>query len=207
MQLARLYMARPPRWCLSSPPFKEDSIGTAPLNLDGSVGTEWQLPTASDQPLLPSQPQVKAPSSLLYGNCPPSSANPPTIYVPDNSTQGNLPPTRNAQACAVAVNSPESPPSDDSAKSDEEADLSADLVSREDTRKRKAPAGGDDGEGKKQPVKRATHNIIEMRYRTNVNEKALRDSLPESRIISMNLREGVAADECDRLHRPVPAHN
>ncbi|KAK4070047.1 transcriptional regulator family: Helix-loop-helix [Purpureocillium lilacinum] len=179
----------------------------------------WNAADAASQPLYGSPIEVESlidafkEDSICTAPLNQDGATPPTIHVPDTSTQDNLPPTRNTQACAVTVNSPENASSDDSAKSDAEArqDLSpklADLVGGKDTRKRKAAAGGDDGEGKKHPVKRATHNIIERRYRTNLEEKiaALRDSVPRSRIISMNVREGAGADQCDELHRPVPAH-
>ncbi|KAJ6436491.1 Endonuclease/exonuclease/phosphatase [Purpureocillium lavendulum] len=187
--------------------FRDNSIGTAPLNQDGSVGTAWQLSTSSDHPPVQSQPQFEAPSSLFFDNCPPN-ANPPTKHVPDASTQSNLPATRNTQARAVTANSPKSASSDNSAKGDEEAMRGFSLglpglVDGKDTRKRKASARGDDVEGKKQPVKRATHNMIERRYRTNVNEKIalLRDSVPSSRI-----RDEGSVDDRNELRGPMPAH-
>lgn len=58
------------------------------------------------------------------------------------------------------------------------------------------------------PVKKTAHNMIEKRYRTNLNDKiaALRDSVPSLRVMTKNARgEDTTADRED-LQGLTPAH-
>jgi len=60
--------------------------------------------------------------------------------------------------------------------------------------------------GRRQPVKKTAHNMIEKRYRTNLNDKiaALRDSVPSLRIISRKNSRGEEVQE--DLQGLTPAH-
>ena len=80
-------------------------------------------------------------------------------------------------------------------------------------RKRKSSASGDDEEdedssGQHPPVKKTAHNMIEKRYRTNLNDKiaALRDSVPSLRIMTKSTRGEDTADDREELHGLTPAH-
>ncbi|RPA84617.1 hypothetical protein BJ508DRAFT_303722 [Ascobolus immersus RN42] len=77
------------------------------------------------------------------------------------------------------------------------------------SKKRKTSSSSDDGgstqPGKKQPKKTA-HNMIEKRYRTNLNDKiaALRDSVPSLRVMAGTSKLG--DDEDEDLEGLTPAH-
>jgi hypothetical protein len=82
-----------------------------------------------------------------------------------------------------------------------------------DSRKRKASADAEDEEdddptGQHPPVKKTAHNMIEKRYRTNLNDKiaALRDSVPSLRIMSKSARGEDTADDREELQGLTPAH-
>lgn len=77
------------------------------------------------------------------------------------------------------------------------------------SRKRKASADEeDDDDDEDQPVKKTAHNMIEKRYRTNLNDKiaALRDSVPSLRIISKSARGEDTTEDREELHGLTPAH-
>ncbi len=65
----------------------------------------------------------------------------------------------------------------------------------------------DDGDDDK-PVKKTAHNMIEKRYRTNINDKiaALRDSVPSLRIMSKSARGEDTTHDREELHGLTPAH-
>jgi hypothetical protein len=80
------------------------------------------------------------------------------------------------------------------------------------SRKRKSSVEDDDEDDDDldgpHPVKKTAHNMIEKRYRTNLNDKiaALRDSVPSLRIMSKSSRgEDTTADR-EELHGLTPAH-
>ncbi|RKU49077.1 hypothetical protein DL546_004306 [Coniochaeta pulveracea] len=83
------------------------------------------------------------------------------------------------------------------------------------SRKRKSSADVDvddddddeDGDGQ-QPVKKTAHNMIEKRYRTNLNDKiaALRDSVPALRIMSKSARGEDTTEDREELQGLTPAH-
>jgi len=56
------------------------------------------------------------------------------------------------------------------------------------------------------PVKKTAHNMIEKRYRTNLNDKiaALRDSVPSLRVVSKKGTKGEDGEE--DLQGLTPAH-
>ena len=87
-------------------------------------------------------------------------------------------------------------------------------TSKASSRKRKATDDlddydDDDDEGEsQQPVKKTAHNMIEKRYRTNLNDKiaALRDSVPSLRIMSKSARGEDTTLDREELHGLTPAH-
>jgi hypothetical protein len=63
--------------------------------------------------------------------------------------------------------------------------------------------------GKEQPVKKTAHNMIEKRYRNNLNDKiaALRDSVPSLRVMSRGNGQGAEEDDDpEDLEGLTPAH-
>jgi hypothetical protein len=79
------------------------------------------------------------------------------------------------------------------------------------SRKRKSSADPEDDEDEDdgdQPVKKTAHNMIEKRYRTNLNDKiaALRDSVPSLRIMSKSARGEDTTEDREELHGLTPAH-
>ncbi|KAL1889153.1 Clr6 histone deacetylase associated PHD protein-2 Cph2 [Sporothrix stenoceras] len=84
---------------------------------------------------------------------------------------------------------------------------------RSNSRKRKSSADDDDDDDDEdddgtQPVKKTAHNMIEKRYRTNLNDKiaALRDSVPSLRIMSKSARGEDTTEDREELHGLTPAH-
>jgi hypothetical protein len=87
---------------------------------------------------------------------------------------------------------------------------------QDSSRKRKSSASADDdddddedgAEGQPPPVKKTAHNMIEKRYRTNLNDKiaALRDSVPSLRAGKMNAKGERNNEEKEDLHGLTPAH-
>ena len=82
-----------------------------------------------------------------------------------------------------------------------------------ESRKRKSSAEADDEDdedssGQHPPVKKTAHNMIEKRYRTNLNDKiaALRDSVPSLRIMTKSARGEDTADDREDLQGLTPAH-
>ncbi|KAI0477821.1 helix-loop-helix DNA-binding domain-containing protein [Xylariaceae sp. FL0804] len=81
------------------------------------------------------------------------------------------------------------------------------------SRKRKSSAEVDDDDDDDEldahhPVKKTAHNMIEKRYRTNLNDKiaALRDSVPSLRIMSKSARGEDTTEDREELHGLTPAH-
>ena len=79
-------------------------------------------------------------------------------------------------------------------------------------RKRKSSAEADneddeDSSGQHAP-KKTSHNMIEKRYRTNLNDKiaALRDSVPSLRIMTKSARGEDTAEDREELQGLTPAH-
>ncbi|KAJ3522308.1 hypothetical protein NM208_g12915 [Fusarium decemcellulare] len=85
-------------------------------------------------------------------------------------------------------------------------------MSSKASRKRKSSADPEDEEEEdddgNQPVKKTAHNMIEKRYRTNLNDKiaALRDSVPSLRIMSKSARGEDTTEDREELHGLTPAH-
>jgi len=66
----------------------------------------------------------------------------------------------------------------------------------------------DEDDDDAQPVKKTAHNMIEKRYRTNLNDKiaALRDSVPSLRIMSKSVKGEDTSGDREELHGLTPAH-
>lgn len=82
---------------------------------------------------------------------------------------------------------------------------------KQKSKKRKVSVDDDDDEeddedGK--PVKKTSHNMIEKRYRNNLNDKiaALRDAVPSLRIMSKSARGEDTTEDRQELHGLTPAH-
>lgn len=80
-----------------------------------------------------------------------------------------------------------------------------------ESRKRKVssePDDDDDDGDDDKPVKKTAHNMIEKRYRTNINDKiaALRDSVPSLRIMTKSARGEDTTQDREELHGLTPAH-
>jgi len=79
-------------------------------------------------------------------------------------------------------------------------------------RKRKSSTEAEDEDdedsGDHPPVKKTAHNMIEKRYRTNLNDKiaALRDSVPSLRIMQKSARGEDTAGDREELQGLTPAH-
>ncbi|ROV87108.1 hypothetical protein VSDG_10038 [Cytospora chrysosperma] len=85
--------------------------------------------------------------------------------------------------------------------------------SKPGSRKRKSSADDDDmddddDDDSQHPVKKTAHNMIEKRYRTNLNDKiaALRDSVPSLRVLSKSARGEDTTEDREELHGLTPAH-
>ncbi|KAK1831090.1 sterol regulatory element-binding protein 1 [Podospora conica] len=79
------------------------------------------------------------------------------------------------------------------------------------SRKRKSSGEDDDDDDDdldEHPVKKTAHNMIEKRYRTNLNDKiaALRDSVPSLRIMTKSARGEDTTEDREELHGLTPAH-
>ncbi|KAF6821487.1 helix-loop-helix DNA-binding domain-containing protein [Colletotrichum plurivorum] len=119
-----------------------------------------------------------------------------------------------AMPAHLQYQSPKSEPSPGSATSDHKAvGLSSPDAhdSSKASRKRKSSADvedDDDEDDENQPVKKTAHNMIEKRYRTNLNDKiaALRDSVPSLRIMSKSARGEDTTEDREELHGLTPAH-
>jgi hypothetical protein len=81
------------------------------------------------------------------------------------------------------------------------------------SRKRKSSASADEDdddedEDSNPPAKKTAHNMIEKRYRVNLNDKiaALRESVPSLRIMRKSQRGEDTADDRENLQGLQPAH-
>lgn len=107
--------------------------------------------------------------------------------------------------------SPRSASSPDSAGGDSKNGAISSPDGKHDSRKRKVSAELDDDDevdDDDKPVKKTAHNMIEKRYRTNINDKisALRDSVPSLRIMSKSARGEDTTEDREELHGLTPAH-
>lgn len=85
------------------------------------------------------------------------------------------------------------------------------LSSKPQAKKRKMSEDDDEDEDEDddgKPVKKTSHNMIEKRYRNNLNDKiaALRDAVPSLRIMSKSARGEDTTEDRQELHGLTPAH-
>lgn len=117
-----------------------------------------------------------------------------------------------AMPAHLQYHSPKSEPSPGSSKGAASSPETSDPL-KPGSRKRKSTDDVDDddfdedGDGQ-QPIKKTAHNMIEKRYRTNLNDKiaALRDSVPALRIMSKSARGEDTTEDREELHGLTPAH-
>lgn len=134
--------------------------------------------------------------------------------------QNTLTPAQQERLRSIAMpahlqyHSPNSAGSPDSSVSGAEKGASPDAPelskTNSNSRKRKSSAevDDDDDDDDEHPVKKTAHNMIEKRYRTNLNDKiaALRDSVPSLRIMSKSARGEDTTEDREELHGLTPAH-
>ncbi|KAI1822056.1 hypothetical protein F4861DRAFT_532482 [Xylaria intraflava] len=118
----------------------------------------------------------------------------------------------------IPYHSPRSEPSPDSAGAAGKSSTSPSPgiirdFEKPNARKRKSSTeehddDDDDDDDSHQPVKKTAHNMIEKRYRTNLNDKiaALRDSVPSLRIMSKSARGEDTTVDREELQGLTPAH-
>ncbi|KAM0277859.1 hypothetical protein ACHAQH_005491 [Verticillium albo-atrum] len=145
---------------------------------------------------------------------------PPQRYTaPGGETLNLLTPAQQEKLRSIAMpahlqyNSPKSEPSPGSAAAGALSSPDAtDQFGKPLSRKRKSSADAEDDDDEldedNQPVKKTAHNMIEKRYRTNLNDKiaALRDSVPSLRIMSKSARGEDTTEDREELHGLTPAH-
>lgn len=85
---------------------------------------------------------------------------------------------------------------------------SPDNHDRSRKRKSSVEADDEDEDDSNPPVKKTAHNMIEKRYRTNLNDKiaALRDSVPSLRIMTKSARGEDTITDREELQGLTPAH-
>ncbi|KAH7319808.1 hypothetical protein B0I35DRAFT_408567 [Stachybotrys elegans] len=211
-----------------TPPYDSyDPSTSAPPHAEPYLAASWQIPTFGQH----AGPDAIASSNIdpssLYA-APISSANPAGLRSrqPGNHHSGagritTLTPAVQEQLRNIAMpphlqyHSPKSASSPDSPNLDLKAGTSTspDAVdsSGAHSRKRKISADMDDEEEEDEegkPIKKTAHNMIEKRYRTNLNDKiaALRDSVPSLRIMSKSARGEDTTEDREELHGLTPAH-
>lgn len=110
-----------------------------------------------------------------------------------------------------SASSPESPGSD--GKDGTSPRSRSKAASKSNSKKRKVAEDhddedGDDDDDEDRPVKKTSHNMIEKRYRNNLNDKiaALRDAVPSLRIMSKSAKGEDTTEDRQELHGLTPAH-
>ncbi|KAH7235962.1 hypothetical protein BKA59DRAFT_496381 [Fusarium tricinctum] len=215
-----------------TPPYDsyDPSRGTAPQTQASFQPSPWNISFGADQSIqqLPISTGIDGIDSL-----PATALNPESIYAISNPSlgQGNIQPAiishltpalqeklRNiAMPPHLQYHSPKSASSPDSANG--ELARRGGMLSSPDpadgsskaSRKRKSsmdPEDDEEDEDGDQPVKKTAHNMIEKRYRTNLNDKiaALRDSVPSLRIMTKSARGEDTTEDREELHGLTPAH-
>lgn len=195
----------------------------------GYVSPSWPAPTF-DPRQQQQQQQQQQPDSVAFGL---PNIDPASVFLPGVAAtkRGPLPVSKPSLRSVTALSpalqeqlrniampphlqygSPKSASSPESAKTGAASSPDVSGGSRGDSRKRKIPADEEDDddlleEGGK-PIKKTAHNMIEKRYRTNINDKiaALRDSVPSLRIMSKSARGEDTTEDREELHGLTPAH-
>ena len=213
--------AAAPQWSFqSTPPYDSPVAGQNPF---GALPQQtWDLPLNLNLPpqQQPSFYNQGNPNFVTAaGNVPQSSAFAPDIHSLQaeslRNIQNTLTPAQRERLRSIAMpphlqyhspNSAGASPDSDKALSSPDAELS-----KSNARKRKSSAEDDDDDDDDDldhPIKKTAHNMIEKRYRTNLNDKiaALRDSVPSLRIMSKSARGEDTTEDREELHGLTPAH-
>lgn len=176
-----------------TPPFTQEGLDQAPLPWSGSqmgVGAPMQPNVESVQ-----QPAIGglsiAQQELLRSIAMPAHLQYPSATSATSATSPHSATSR-PQSDSVAMSSPDNQGRARKRKSSTEG-IEEDI------------SGDEHGQ---RPVKKTAHNMIEKRYRTNLNDKilALRDSVPSLRVITKNARGSDGSTEVEDLEGLIPAH-
>ncbi|KYK54943.1 dihydrodipicolinate synthase [Drechmeria coniospora] len=230
------YYASSSNWDFqATPPFESFDIAAStaapPIQPGSSMVTPWPLPTYHSE--APAQPPASQPaSSPSFDGLPKLEVNQRAAAYESssaNTSQNSLPMTAKPQVRAVTAisheelrniampphlqySSPKSASSPESAKAGtgSSPELTGSSAKR-DSRKRKMSDELDDDDevdDEDKPIKKTAHNMIEKRYRTNINDKiaALRDSVPSLRIMTKSARGEDTTEDREELHGLTPAH-
>ncbi|KAK4242723.1 sterol regulatory element-binding protein 1 [Achaetomium macrosporum] len=212
------------QWVFQDTPPYDCPVGAAPRQ-------QWEFPLNLNQPL-----QQQQLSSHLQSSAAPAvdrniapvtaAANAPSVTSASAHTrnvQNTLTPAQRELLKTIAMpqhlqyssprsagGSPESASSGQDIKAGASSPETAE-PSKTNSRKRKSSAevdDDDDDDELEQPVKKTAHNMIEKRYRTNLNDKiaALRDSVPSLRIMCKSARGEDTTEDREELHGLTPAH-
>lgn len=192
----------------------------------------WNVPTAAfpDQSLQ-FRPRPGGPDSVAFdavfnpfiqtAGLPVTSGAPAHSVAHHSAAMPNLTAAQQEQLRNIAMpphlqyQSPKSEPSQLSPQSStgDGAKPASPDPSKAGSRKRKSSADEDElddeeDEDGQHPVKKTAHNMIEKRYRTNLNDKiaALRDSVPSLRVLSKSARGEDTTEDREELHGLTPAH-
>ncbi|KFY15456.1 hypothetical protein V492_01974, partial [Pseudogymnoascus sp. VKM F-4246] len=174
-----------------TPPFTQEGLEQAPLPWSGP---HHQMGVAA--PMQPNVEQVHQPAvgtlSMAQQELLRSIAMPAHLQYPNARDGSPYSATSRRQSGSVTMSSPDNQGRARKRKSSTEGneeDVSAD-------------------EGGQRPVKKTAHNMIEKRYRTNLNDKimALRDSVPSLRVMTKSARGSDGSTEIEDLEGLIPAH-
>jgi hypothetical protein len=221
----------PPGWAFHDSPqcesFEDVTTSAAPGTIFQTAS--WDLPPQQPQPMLDlNNPDLSnvSPTSL-YADAPASYQAEPDASISNapalsQEALSTLTPAQQQRLRNIAMpphlqyHSPRSEPSPTSPAGSNKTNGAASSpenasISTKAARKRKSSADAeedDDEDDEHQPVKKTAHNMIEKRYRTNLNDKiaALRDSVPSLRIMSKSARGEDTTEDREELHGLTPAH-
>ncbi|KAI0184835.1 sterol regulatory element binding protein Sre1 [Xylaria flabelliformis] len=191
-------------------------------NMNQQIPMQDGLPAPQPLPLPPSSVNEPGPSAFAM-TTPSASPNVAQVFpVAPQQTVSLLSDEQRQRLQKIAMpttipyHSPRSEPSPDSAGGAGKSSSSSSPegirdYEKSNSRKRKSSADDDDDDDDDdahQPVKKTAHNMIEKRYRTNLNDKiaALRDSVPSLRIMSKSARGEDTTEDREELHGLTPAH-
>ncbi|MDA4133110.1 MAG: helix-loop-helix domain-containing protein [Thaumarchaeota archaeon] len=220
------YTSDPSNW-----PLLDDSPSFEPCDAAAAFGFDFTFPQSWDFTLQLLQQPTRRPFSAIgtptifsavpFGDGPSTStaaaAANAAVKAPNTLQTGpnTLTPAQREKLESIAMpsllqdHSPECATSSES-KADSGSSPEGPGPVKPASRKRKASADeeDDDDDDEDQPVRKTAHNMIEKRYRTNLNDKiaALRDSVPSLRIMSKSARGEDTTEDREELHGLTPAH-
>jgi hypothetical protein len=226
-------LATAPQWTFQNTPPYDSPISNG--NPFGTVPQQtWDLPLNLHQPLQQQQTfyPLSSPATANDPNSAPTTAAGSVLvgsaFAPNTlstknlrNIQNTLTPAQRERLKTIAMpphlqyHSPKSAAgSPESASSHDKGNLSSPDAagpSKGMSRKRKSAEEVDDDDDDDEldhPVKKTAHNMIEKRYRTNLNDKiaALRDSVPSLRIMCKSARGEDTTEDREELHGLTPAH-